>query len=102
MCSESFHLLCLNPPLSRPPRGAWTCPDCKSDKDKGRSSSTTAAKKVAKQVAKRKRPSEDEESVDEEGERSDEESAAEDPKRNGNESGKCFSYLVLGETLLTY
>ncbi|CAL8080599.1 unnamed protein product [Orchesella dallaii] len=43
-CPDMYHLLCLNPPLSRVPRGSWHCPNCKSQAQKGRSSSGSKKK----------------------------------------------------------
>lgn len=88
-CSDSYHLLCLNPPLGRAPRGAWTCYDCKSAATKGKGSSSNSTKKKAKVTSKWIIES-DEEEDDEEDEdtgRSDAGDLAED-SRNGRESGQ--------------
>lgn len=31
-CDRGWHLYCLDPPLSKPPRGRWYCPKCASPK----------------------------------------------------------------------
>ena len=31
-CASSFHTDCIEPPLSRLPRGRWICKDCKKKK----------------------------------------------------------------------
>ncbi|XP_076656585.1 ATP-dependent chromatin assembly factor large subunit isoform X2 [Halictus rubicundus] len=34
LCSNCFHIECIDPPIARPPRGRWTCSDCKDKKDR--------------------------------------------------------------------
>ncbi|XP_076283321.1 ATP-dependent chromatin assembly factor large subunit isoform X3 [Lasioglossum baleicum] len=34
LCSNCYHMECIEPPIARPPRGRWTCSDCKDKKDK--------------------------------------------------------------------
>jgi len=29
-CNKGFHMACLNPPLSKVPKGAWFCPNCQT------------------------------------------------------------------------
>ncbi len=83
-CSDSYHPLCLKPPLSRAPRGAWTCPDCKAAANKVKTSSHSKKKK-AKVTSRRAIVSDDEEE-DEDDDRSDADDTAEE-SRNGMESG---------------
>lgn len=73
-CSDSYHLLCLNPPLSRPPRGAWQCSNCKPGANKARSSSSTK-----KKTKVNKRDEEDDEDTGR--------SEADDDSRRANDSG---------------
>ena len=39
-CPKAYHLVCLDPPLEKPPEGAWLCPNCPKDIDRGASGST--------------------------------------------------------------
>lgn len=50
-CPLVFHLLCLNPPKTRVPRGTWFCPECMNPKKKSRSKNSRDSK-----ASKRKRP----------------------------------------------
>jgi hypothetical protein len=49
-CPLVFHLLCLNPPKTRVPRGTWYCPECTNPKEK------KSKKKNAKKSPKKKLP----------------------------------------------
>ncbi|XP_017891617.1 bromodomain adjacent to zinc finger domain protein 1A isoform X2 [Ceratina calcarata] len=33
-CLKFYHVECIDPPMARPPRGRWICPDCKDKKDR--------------------------------------------------------------------
>ncbi|XP_053985965.1 bromodomain adjacent to zinc finger domain protein 1A isoform X2 [Hylaeus volcanicus] len=33
-CSNLYHIECIEPPITRAPRGRWSCTDCKDKKDK--------------------------------------------------------------------
>lgn len=33
-CSNFYHVECIEPPLTRAPRGRWVCSDCKDRKDR--------------------------------------------------------------------
>lgn len=93
-CSDSYHLLCLIPPLSRAPRGAWVCHDCKSAGNKGKMSNS---KKKAKAPSKRLIVSDDEEEDEEDTGRSDADDV--EDSRNGVDSGKSIQiYFFLGLT----
>ncbi|ODM98981.1 Bromodomain adjacent to zinc finger domain protein 1A [Orchesella cincta] len=78
-CPDMYHLLCLNPPLSRVPRGIWHCPNCKSQAQKGKSSSRSKNKSKARRTI-----STDE--SDEDTLRSDDESEPEASSRSRNHS----------------
>ncbi|XP_029822200.2 bromodomain adjacent to zinc finger domain protein 2B isoform X2 [Ixodes scapularis] len=51
-CPKVFHLTCLEPPLSKPPKGKWTCSGCSKNRKKGRPSkeSKDQAGKEAKEA----------------------------------------------------
>ena len=34
ICSSFYHVECLEPPITRPPRGRWICSECKDRKDR--------------------------------------------------------------------
>lgn len=89
-CSDSYHLLCVNPPLTRPPRGAWQCPPCKTGSgSSSKNRSTSSIQKRGKVSSSSRRvlesEEEDEEEEEEDGGRSDEEDS-----RNGVNSGQFF------------
>lgn len=33
-CSNFYHVECIEPPITRAPRGRWFCSDCKDRKDR--------------------------------------------------------------------
>ncbi|KAK2707515.1 bromodomain adjacent to zinc finger domain protein 1A-like [Artemia franciscana] len=45
-CSNMYHLTCLEPPLRKPPRGKWSCPECLNPKAK-RGKARARAKTIA-------------------------------------------------------
>lgn len=44
-CPKVFHLTCLDPPLSKPPKGKWCCSGCTKSRKKGRPSKGGHAEK---------------------------------------------------------
>ncbi|OVA01573.1 zinc finger protein [Macleaya cordata] len=36
ICSETYHLQCIDPPLKHIPRGQWLCPTCVKERDSGK------------------------------------------------------------------
>ena len=80
-CPKLYHLLCLDPPKTRVPRGTWYCPACKGNK-----SLSKTAKKHVKSKAK-KRPTKKRRII----ESSDEESESEDQSEEENESSREMS-----------
>ncbi|XP_077483025.1 bromodomain adjacent to zinc finger domain protein 2B-like isoform X4 [Amblyomma americanum] len=48
-CPKVFHLTCLDPPLSKPPKGKWCCSGCAKGRKKGRPSKGHHDKEPAKE-----------------------------------------------------
>lgn len=34
MCPNFYHIECIEPPITRAPRGRWICSDCKDRRDR--------------------------------------------------------------------
>ncbi|XP_076324451.1 bromodomain adjacent to zinc finger domain protein 2B-like isoform X5 [Tachypleus tridentatus] len=61
LCPKMYHIDCLDPPLSRPPKGKWTCVSCKAQSQPKKNSKQKNAlkdkeKEKDKEVPKEKEP----------------------------------------------
>ncbi|SAM82617.1 related to histone acetyltransferase 3 (myst) [Ustilago bromivora] len=52
-CDRGWHLYCLSPPLSKPPKGQWHCPTCESDDQtqKGSPAASPSSQPLAPPIA---------------------------------------------------
>ncbi|KAJ8298926.1 hypothetical protein KUTeg_022986 [Tegillarca granosa] len=81
-CPAAYHLECHEPPLRRPPRGHWSCNECKTGvkrktRSKSRRKTAVQQKRAPQKRRKYKEESESEESEEESEEEEDEESSGE-------------------------